>query len=310
MSAPARRRTLRGVAFMIASGAVVAGMEAAVRGVSQTLHPFVIVFWRELFSTALLLPLWFAAGGPRVRRARLPLHALRAVLNGFAILAWYLALRETPLAEATAIVFTAVLFSALASGPVLGERVSAVQWAAIAAGFGGALLIVGPRFELAEGAGRFGALIALGSAALFGASMLAGKLQAREDGSIVSALLLAIGMCLVAAFVAIPVWAWPAAGDLRWLALFAACNVLGQVFFLEALRSADASVIIPLDVTRLLWALGFGAVFYAEWPAPPAFAGAALIAVSAVAVVLGAPGQRASSGAGPAPISPLAAGDE
>lgn len=294
LAAAPSRRTLRGVAFMLASGAVVAGMEAAVRGVSQTLHPFVIVFWREVFSTLLLLPLWLAAGRPLVRRSRLPLHGLRALLNGFAILTWYLALRQTPLAEATALIFTAVLFAAAFSGPVLGERVSPVQWTAIAAGLGGAALIVGPGFDLRGGAPSLGAFIALGSAALFGASMLVAKLQARGDGSIVSALLLAIGMGILAAAMAVPVWAWPTAADLRWLMLFGVCNVLGQVFFMEGMRSADASVIIPLDVTRLVWALMFGAVFFAEWPPVQAFAGAALIAGSALAVVLGAPSHAAA----------------
>lgn len=285
------RSTLAGAAFMLASGAVVAFMEAAVRGVSQTLHPFVLVFWRELFSVALLLPLWSFAGRPRVERRRLPLHMLRALLNGGAILTWYLALRSLPLAEATALGFTAILFAALGSHAVLGERVTPLQWLAIAAGLGGAALIVGPGIGIGEGAGSastFGTAAALGSAVLFAASMLVAKLQSRGDGSVVSALLLALGMGALAGLLAIPVWAWPSAPEFGWLGFFAICNVLGQVFFLEAMRRASASVVIPLDVSRLVWALVFGAMIYAEWPAPPALVGAVLIGASAVLVVLGA----------------------
>lgn len=289
------RSTLVGAGFMLASGLVVAFMEAAVRGVSQTLHPFILVFWREVFSTLLLLPLWAVAGRPRVARRRLPLHGLRALLNGGAILAWYLALRSLPLAEATALGFTAILFAAMGSRAVLGERVFPLQWLAILVGLGGALLIVGPNIGLAAGAGlpmddayAFGAAAALGSAVLFAASMLVAKLQSRGDGSAVSALLLAIGMGALAGLLAIPLWTWPSATDFAWLGFFAVCNVLGQVFFLEAMRRASAAVVIPLDVFRLVWALVFGAVFYAEWPAPAALIGAALIAGSAVMVVIGA----------------------
>lgn len=284
------RSTLAGAAFMLASGLAVAFMEAAVRGVSQTLHPFVLVFWRELFSVVLLLPLWALAGAPRVQRRRLPLHGLRALLNGAAILTWYLALRSLPLAEATALGFTAILFAALGSRAVLGEPVSPLQWLAIAIGLGGALLIVAPRigWGAAHAAGAFGAAAALGSAALFAASMLVAKLQTRGDGSAVSALLLAIGMGALAGLVALPFWAWPSAAEFRWLAFFAICNVLGQVFFLEAMRRTSASVVIPLDVFRLVWALVLGALFYAEWPAPPGLVGATLIAGSAVMVVWGA----------------------
>ncbi|HSI40791.1 MAG TPA: DMT family transporter [Xanthobacteraceae bacterium] len=281
------RQTLKGAAFMLASGAVVAFMEAAVRGLSQTLHPFTIVFWREVFSVALLLPLWAVAGRPRVARRRLPLHLLRSLLNGGAILVWYLALRSLPLAEATALGFTAILFAAMGSRMVLGERVFPLQWAAIAVGLFGAALIVGPGLQ--PGAGTaVGVAAALGSAVLFAASMLVAKLQTRGDGSAVSALLLALGMGTLAGLLAIPVWAWPSRSDFGWLALFALCNVLGQVFFLEAMRRASAAVVIPLDVSRLVWALVFGAAIYAEWPAAPALIGAGLIAASAVLVVLGA----------------------
>ncbi|MDF2997114.1 MAG: rane protein [Xanthobacteraceae bacterium] len=294
------RSTLAGAAFMLASGLVVAFMEAAVRGVSQTLHPFVLVFWREFFSVLLLLPLWVIAGRPRVERRRLPLHALRSILNGGAILVWYLALRSLPLAEATALGFTAILFAAMGSRAVLGERVFPLQWIAIAAGLGGAALIVGPGMGSGAGSGTdsgsglagageaFGAAAALGSAVLFAGSMLVAKLQSRGDGSAVSALLLAIGMGALAGLLAVPVWAWPSPQDFGWLGLFAVCNVLGQVFFLEAMRRASAAVVIPLDVSRLVWALMFGAAMYAEWPAPPALIGAVLIGASAVLVVLGA----------------------
>lgn len=271
---------------MVASGAVVAAMEAAVRGLSQTLHPFAIVFWRELLSVLILLPIWRLAGAPRVPRQRLPLHGLRALLNGSAILAWYLALRALPLAEATALGFTTVLFAALASGTVLGERVSPLQWIAIAAGLGGVGLIVGPRLDPGAGSAA-GLAAALGSAILFAASMLVAKLQARRDGSAVGALLLALGMGALAGLLAAPVWVWPTAADFGWLAAFAFCNVLGQLFFLEAMRRADAATVIPLDVVRLAWALVFGAVFYAEWPALPALLGGLLVAASAVLVVVG-----------------------
>ena len=183
---------------------------------------------------------------------------------------------------------------------MLGERVSPLGWAAIAAGLCGTALIVAPRIDLG-GATAFGAAAALGSAALFGASMLVAKLQTRGDGSAVSALLLAIGMGAIAGVVAVPVWAWPTAADFGWLALFALCNVLGQVFFLEAMRRADAAVVIPLDVVRLVWALAFGVVFYREWPALPALAGAALVAASGVLVILAAPRQATVRNARPAP---------
>lgn len=280
-----RNDVVRGASLMLASGAVVSAMEAGVRGVSQTLHPFVIVFWREALSAFVLVAIWSAAGRPLVARRRLPLHAFRALLNGLAILAWYFALRETPLAEATALIFTSILFAVAASGVVLGERVRIVQWLAIATGLAGTALIVGPRFDL-DGSERFGALVALGSAALFGAAMLTAKLTMRADGSVVSALLLALGMGVVALVAALPVWQWPAASDVPVLAAFALCNIAGQMLFLEALRAADATVIIPLDVTRLVFALAFGALFYAEWPTATGLLGAGLIAASAVAAVL------------------------
>ena len=53
-----------------------------------------------------------------------------------------------PLSEATAIYFTSPLIMVALSPWLLGERVRAAQWAAVAVGFAGMLLIVRPGADL------------------------------------------------------------------------------------------------------------------------------------------------------------------
>lgn len=81
-------------------------------------------------------------------RLRLPVTDraawLRSACELGAALCFFRALRELPLAEATAVLFVfPVLLTALAV-PVLGERIGARRWLAIAAGLGGVLVILRP----------------------------------------------------------------------------------------------------------------------------------------------------------------------
>src|SRR5258706_16409852 len=54
------------------------------------------------------------------------------------------ALRHMPIAEVASITFLAPIIVALAGGPLLGERVGARTWFALAGGFAGVMLIIRP----------------------------------------------------------------------------------------------------------------------------------------------------------------------
>jgi len=69
---------------------------------------------------------------------------LRSLMLAIVATSFMTALASMPLAEATAIYFTAPLIMVALSPRVLGEQVGRVQWVAVLVGFAGMLLIVRP----------------------------------------------------------------------------------------------------------------------------------------------------------------------
>ena len=121
-----------------------AGMHTAIRHSTQHLPPVEVAFFRNLFGLVVIAPLLVRYGLSLFHTKRLGLHVLRAVLNVVSMLAFFVGLSMTPLARATALTFTAPLFTALFSALFLGEVFRWRRWTAIFAGFFGALVILRP----------------------------------------------------------------------------------------------------------------------------------------------------------------------
>ena len=133
---------LRGVLWMVASCACFALMATMVRRASFDVHPVEIVFFRYLFGLLFLAPWLLRAGLAPLRTRRLGMHLFRALAGMGVVLTWFTAVSLMPLAEATALAFTAPLFATLGAALFLGESVRLRRWSAIAIGFAGA---AGPR---------------------------------------------------------------------------------------------------------------------------------------------------------------------
>ena len=154
----------RGCALMLLSTMMFAGMHAAIRHTTQFVPAVEVAFFRNLFGLFVILPLIMRYGVGVFRTNKLNLHMLRAILNVLSMLAFFVGLSMTPIARATALSFTAPLFTALLGVVFLGEVFRWRRWTAIFVGFLGALVILRPGVEGLE----FGALLII---ALLGALM-------------------------------------------------------------------------------------------------------------------------------------------
>ena len=82
-----------------------------------------------------------------LRTARLRSHALRSLAGTASMFCWFTALTMIPLADFTAISFTAPMFLTLLAMLLLGERIHAYRWTALAIGFVGVLITIGPHLS-------------------------------------------------------------------------------------------------------------------------------------------------------------------
>jgi drug/metabolite transporter (DMT)-like permease len=260
---------------MVAAMACFIVNDALVKVASASMPAAQLIFVRGLMATLLVLAVARATGAT-LRPAQLATGwvAGRAAIDAVASVAYLVSLFHLPIANATAINMASPLFIVALAVPLLGERVDARRWAAVAAGFAGVLLVIQPK---AEGFNAF-ALLCLGATLLHALRDLATRRIAPGIPSIAVTLATAVAVTLLAGVLS-AVQGWASAGP-RELALLACASVFlagGYHLIIRSTRAGDVSAIAPFRYTGLLWALVLGWAVWGDVPDPLAWAGIAML---------------------------------
>lgn len=246
----------------------------------EGLHALQISAGRFVFALAALLAL--LAVSPRLRPtfkgARWRWHFARAMCGWLGVTCLFAAVTRMPIADATAISFLSPIVTVMLAAAMLGEGIQVRKLAAIALAVIGAVLILRPGSGVLQTAGVF----ALTAAVLFGAeAIFIKKLGDTEPALRILAVSNAI--CAGAAgLVALLVWVWPSPG--QWLLLIALGTVMvvGQALFLQAMRRGEASTVIPVFYSVLVFAAVYDWAIYGVVPRYAAVLGAGLIVAAAL----------------------------
>jgi len=237
-----------------------------------------IVAIRNALVLLMILPSLGRAGGVRALATRRGgAHAVRALLSIGALLTFFGALRELPLATSIAISFASPLFMTVASVLLLGERVGWHRWLAVVAGFAGVVVIAWPG---AAGMISWPAALMLLSSLFFALSMITVRWLARTETDIAMLFYQNAGMMLAGVGGLPFVWQMPTPTDLGVIAAMAVTLVVGQVFMIRAFRAAPVAVVAPFEYLELLWASLIGYVVWNEEPAAHVWIGAAIVVAS------------------------------
>lgn len=218
----------------------------------------------------------------------------RSLLTVLCNITYYLAIAALPLATVGALYLSAPLMITALSVLLLDEKVNTAQWAAVAAGFVGVVLIIHPGSGLFEWAMVLPLLSALTYA---GAVILVRKAGDDGDSGVMAlqsqAWLSATGV-LLGLFLGfgelkgdvqlhpsmgflLSGWQWPSAWDFGVLLV---CGVVGSAstFLLtRAYSLSDASRLAPFEYTALLWSIFLGWLVWGHLPALKDWTGIALL---------------------------------
>ena len=252
----------RGALWMLFSVVNASAMTVAARWLSEGMDSRMVVFSRAALTLIALAPL---LAWPRFRAllrfSRPRLHLARGAMVAVSTQFGFYAIAHLPLANVTVLFFTAPIFATLLAGPINGERVGPRRWAAVAAGFSGALIILRPGLaplDLAMAA-------ALGSSLLFATTLALSRRIAAADGPVAAyvssvAMTAALGLPLALA-------AWTPPGDgaavaaLAVLVIAGAARGMGDI---QAYRHAEASVVGVIAYLRLVLIGGAGWLIFDE----------------------------------------------
>jgi drug/metabolite transporter (DMT)-like permease len=250
----------KGLLLMLLSTVVLASMHGMVRHLGGDLHPFVIAFYRNLFGLAAVLPLVFRIGLKGLQTTRPLLNILRSVSGIVAMLTWFYGLATVPTAEATALSFTAAIFSALAAFVFLGEKMRLRRWLAIGGGFAGVIVVLQPASDNFN-PNMF--LVVL-SCVFWGLSVTIVKSLTRTDSSTSIVAWMAILLTAMSLPPALVFWQWPDTPQLLLLVLMGTLGTLGHLWMVKALSLADTTAVMSIDFMRLIWAALIGFMFYGD----------------------------------------------
>ena len=277
-----------GLLLALAGFALLSCGDAVIKSIAGQWSPIAVAALRFSIGAAGLSAILLIREGPAAFRPSRPwLQIARGVCMAGATLCFFSAIFVMPLAEAMSISFVAPVLTALLSGPLLGERVRPLVWAASLIAFAGVVLILRPNFvELG-----LVALLPLASAAFFSLTVIANRAAVGQG----SALSMQVFLACIAAPVLIAAAMVGHASGLDALALTpiswtvpARCTLVAAsasfahwLIFRGTMR-AGAATIAPMTYIQLPVAGTLGWLFFGDRPDSMTLLGAAVIIAAGV----------------------------
>lgn len=273
---------LRGIAFMVLAVTIFTVMDALVKLLAQTYHPFQVAFFRGLFA---LLPIGVMIahkGGLALLKTRQPMgHLVRSTVGVASLLLFFYAFAHMKLADVVAVGFAAPLFATALSVPFLKEKVGWRRWTAVLVGFTGVILVVNPGSGLVEPV----ALLALAAALLYAVALIViRKLSATETNAAI-VFYFSIAATLVCGALMPFLWIAPTWPHLLLLALVGLLGGTAQYVMVEAFRWGPVSLLAPFEYTAIVASITFGYFGFGEVPTPLMLVGVAIIAGSGLYIL-------------------------
>lgn len=270
----------RGILYMAAAMVCLVSNDALMKLVGQSMPVLQMVFLRGVMAVLMVLAVAQALGaGRRLHLVFDRRVAVRSAADAMGTLLYLTSLMHLPLANATAINLAAPLMMALFAVLFLREHASLQRWLAIAAGFGGVVLVIQPR---TEGFNAW-ALVCL-SGTLFQATRE--LLTRRIDPGVPSILITLSSLVYVTVLAALASlsqgWQPVSMRELGGLAMAAALLAGGYYLIVNSMRHGEMSLVAPFRYTGLLVAVLLGYVLWGDVPNALAWAGISLMLAAGV----------------------------
>jgi drug/metabolite transporter (DMT)-like permease len=269
----------RAALWMVTSALLFAAMGEAVKVASAHLPNAMVVFFRNAFGLAVLLPWLPSLGTQGLRTAAWREHLVRALAGLAAMYCYFYAIGRIGLSEAIVLNYSLPLFVPLIARAWLGERVPARLWPALGVGFLGIVLILRPGI----GVFRPAALLALAAAVLAALAQVGVRRLTRSE----PILRIVFYFSLISAVVsALPLFfkAWTSPPRGLWLVLVAVGVLasLAQLLLTRAYSLAPATQVGPFIYSSVVFAGVFDWWLWGRVPDAAFVAGAVLVCAAGI----------------------------
>lgn len=276
------KRQLTGIFLLVIALQILPISDTLAKYLSASL-PVLQVIWVRFFFHCLATGLYSAwRYGPRLLLPNVSrtLTARSAALF-FAVALFYVAIHHMPLTTALTLWFVEPFLLTALALLVFKEKIVPLQWLAIAVGFLGIVLVIRPSAETWQ----WSYLIGLAAGMGYAVFLLLTRVVESRIPAIVSVYQTGLVGCVLSSLAVVPVWQSPSA--VQWLQLMATGCVaaLAHLLIVKAFERAEASLLAPFTYAEVITATILGYLVFGDVPDRWAYAGLALIILSAIAVV-------------------------
>ncbi len=253
---------LRGILWILMGTLSFAANDVMVKSLGQTMTPFQLAFFRYSLGFLVMMPIFLRMGLPALKTSRPGIHGARLIVACIAQVGVFTSVVHLPLADATALAFSRILFTTVVAVIMLREIVGGRRWTATAVGFVGVIIMVRPGGDIDPVA-----LIAIGAACMFAVANVMIRMMATTEPPNRILFFYQCGGALV--FLAPTIWLWQTPPTIHHWGMAGAIGVLttlGMVGFIRGFAVGEASVIGPVEYVRLIFAVLLGLLIFGEVP--------------------------------------------
>lgn len=244
---------------------------------------FEIAFYRNLIAIVPFLVMIFGFGRRDILkiRAKPGLVSLRALLGTLSLFITFKAFSLMPMADTSALLFTASLFIPVLGVIFLKESVGPYRWSAIVVGFAGVMIMSNPTGEVYT----LGIMVALSAALLHAVlQIILRYLGPYESPETISFYFFAIGIVLAALpmpFIAVT----PTVAEIPLLLGVGLSGTAAQWLLSIAFHNARAAIVTVFNYSSIVWSTLFGWMIWNDWPLPTVITGAVIVIASNVLII-------------------------
>jgi drug/metabolite transporter (DMT)-like permease len=276
-------------AFLVSTGSLtLVVMATLVKFLGSRMSSFEILFFRSLIGFFFVLPLFARDPMEPLRTKRLGMHFIRGSCGALGNACFFWTITHMALADSMALQFSRPLFMMPLAFLFLGETVGWRRTVVTVAGFAGILFYARPFTAGFQPSAVIGA-----TGALFGGLVVLGiKSLAKTERTRVIMFYYGVWNTLFALIPTIFLWVTPTLPELALLAAVGFLGISGQSMITHGFTQGDATALVPLDYSRIVYSAALGFVLFGEMPGPWDFGGMALIVASSLYLVLAEKSKR------------------
>ncbi len=263
----------RGAVTLLMAAAGFSVMALLIKLAGSALHVTQVIFVRQLIILAIMAP-GLRKNFPAAIKTKQPLmHLARVSAALVAMLFGFTAVINMPLADATAIGFAKSLFVTIFAIFLLKESVGIRRWSATLLGFVGVMVMLQPG---SEGFNIYGLYAAIAAVAA-GLVMVLLRIMSRSDSPSCLMFYQVVGVTIALAIPAFIYWQPPTLT--QWTLIFGVgiTGYLSQLCNIYAYKFGEASLLAPLEYTRILYATLIGLVVFGDLPGINTLIGATIV---------------------------------